>query len=112
MSDLRTESAMGAAATDTGTVVAMFETYDRALAARDALVSAGIDRSRIEILAQSGTPQDATFHYEHNDEGIWGAIKRFFTPDEDTHVYAEGIRRGELSPNFGDGVKDQAAAWA
>jgi hypothetical protein len=88
MSDLRTESAMGAAAGDTGTVVAMFETYDRALAARDALVSAGIDRSRIEILAQSGSLQDTSFHY------------------------AEGIRRGELSPNFGDGVKDQAAAWA
>ena len=23
-----------------------------------------------------------------------------------------GVKRGELSPNFGDGVKDQAAAWA
>ena len=55
MSDIRTQSSMGAAAGDTGTVVAMFETYDRALAARDVLVSAGIDRSRIEILAQSGT---------------------------------------------------------
>ena len=67
MSDLRTESAMGTAATDTGTVVAMFETYDRALAARDALVSAGIDRSRIEILAQSRPAEDTTFHYERND---------------------------------------------
>lgn len=107
MSDLRTESAMGAAATDTGTVVAMFETYDRALAARDALVSAGIDRSRIEILAQSGTPQDATFHYEHNDEGIWGAIKRFFMPDEDTHIYAEGIRRGYAMLVVHTGAGDQ-----
>ena len=82
------------AANDPGTVVAMFETYDQALAARNVLLSAGVDRSRIEIVAQSGTPQDASFEYERNDEGIWGAIKRLFMPDEDTHVYAEGIRRG------------------
>src|SRR5438105_4504886 len=107
MSDMRTQSSMGAAAGDTGTVVAMFETYDRALAARDVLVSAGIDRSRIEILAQSGTAQDASFQYERNDEGIWGAIKRFFMPDEDTHVYAEGIRRGYAMLVVRTGVGDQ-----
>jgi hypothetical protein len=80
-----------------------------ALAARDGLVSAGIDRSRIEILAQSGTAQDASFHYERNDEGVWGAIKRVFMPDEDTHVYAEGIRRGyaTLVVRAGDGDQEQ-----
>jgi uncharacterized protein (TIGR02271 family) len=109
MSDIRTQTSMGAAAADAGTVVAMFETYDRALAARDVLVSAGIDRSRIEILAQSGTAQDASFHYERNEEGIWGAIKRFFMPDEDSHVYAEGIRRGYamLVVRTGAGDQDQ-----
>jgi len=109
MSDTRTQTSMGAAAGDAGTIVAMFETYDRALAARDVLVSAGIDRSRIEILAQSGTAQDASFHYERNDEGIWGAIKRLFMPDEDTHVYAEGIRRGYamLVVRAGDGDQEQ-----
>src|SRR2546421_8639265 len=88
MSDLRTQTSMGAAG-DAGTIVAMFETYDRALAARDVLVSAGIDRSRIEILAQSGTAQDASFHYERNDEGIWGAIKKLFMPNDESHLYAE-----------------------
>jgi uncharacterized protein (TIGR02271 family) len=109
MSDTRTQTSMGAAAGDTGTIVAMFESYDRVLAARDLLVSAGIDRSRIEILAQSGTAQDASFHYERNDEGIWGAIKRLFMPDEDTHVYAEGIRRGYamLVVRAGDGDQEQ-----
>src|SRR4051794_24049714 len=107
MSDTRTQMSMGAAAGDTGTIVAMFETYDRALAARDVLVSAGIDRSRIEILAQSGTAQDASFHYERNDEGIWGAIKRLFMPDEDTHVYAEGIRRGYAMLVVRSGAGDQ-----
>jgi hypothetical protein len=64
MSDIRTQTSMGAAADDIGTIAALFETYDRALAARDVLVSAGIDRSRTEILAQSGTTQDASFNYE------------------------------------------------
>ncbi len=94
MSDLRTQTSSEGAAGDAGTIVAMFETYDRALTARDVLGSAGIDRSRIEILAQSSTAQDASFHYERSDEGIWGAIKRLFMPDEDTHVFAEGVRRG------------------
>ena len=107
MSDIRTQTSMGAAAGDTGTVVAMFETYDRALTARDVLVSAGIDRSRIEILAQSGTPEDVSFHYERNDEGIWGAIKRLFMPDDESHLYAEGIRRGYAMLVVRTGAGDQ-----
>ena len=107
MSDIKAQTTMGAAAGDAGSVVAMFETYDRARAARDALVSAGIDRSRTEILAQSGAMEDASFHYERNDQGIWGAIKRFFMPDEDTHLYAEGIRRGYAMLIVRTGAGDQ-----
>jgi len=107
MSDIRTQSSMGAAAGNARTVVAMFETYDRARAARDVLVSAGIDRSRIEILAQSGTAQDASFHYERNDEGIWGAIKKLFMPDDEGHLYAEGIRRGYAMLVVRTGAGDQ-----
>jgi uncharacterized protein (TIGR02271 family) len=107
MSDMRTNTSMRPASDDTGQVVAMFETYDRARAARDALVSAGIDRTRLEILAQSGTAQDASFNYDRNEEGIWGAIKRFLMPDEDTHVYAEGIRRGYAMLVVRTGLGDQ-----
>jgi len=107
MSDIRTQSSMGAAAGDTGTVVAMFETYDRALAARDVLVSAGIDRSRIEVLARSGGAEDASFHYERNDEGIWGAIKSLLMPDDESHIYAEGIRRGYAMLVVRTGAGDQ-----
>jgi uncharacterized protein (TIGR02271 family) len=109
MSDARTPMSMETTAGDSGTVVTMFETYDRARAARDALASAGIDRSRIEILAQSSGAGDASFHYDRNDEGFWGAIKRFFTPDDDTHLYAEGLRRGYavLVVHVGAGDQDQ-----
>ena len=75
-------------------VVAMFETYDRARMARDALISEGIDRSRMELLDRSATEEDASFRYERNEEGIWAAIKNFLMPDDESHVYAEGIGRG------------------
>jgi uncharacterized protein (TIGR02271 family) len=107
MSDIRTQSSMGTAAGDTGTVVAMFETYDRARAARDVLVSAGIDRSRIEVLAQSSGAEDASFHYNRNDQGIWGAIKSLFVPDDESHLYVEGIRRGYAMLVVRTGAGDQ-----
>jgi uncharacterized protein (TIGR02271 family) len=75
-------------------VVAMFETYDQASAARDALVAAGIDRGRIELLDRSARAEDASFHYERNEGGFWSALSGMFMPDEDSHVYAEGLHRG------------------
>jgi len=77
-------------------VVAMFETYDGARAARDALVSAGIDRSRIELLGRQATEDDTSFRYERNDEGFWAAVKSMFVPDDERHLYAEGIHRGHI----------------
>jgi uncharacterized protein (TIGR02271 family) len=31
---------------------------------------------------------------ERNEGGIWGALTGMFMPDEDSHVYAEGLHRG------------------
>lgn len=74
-------------------IVAVYETYDRARSARDELTGAGIPASDIEILdaKESGwqSSSDTT-----SSEGFWGALKRLFAPDEDTHSYAEGLRRG------------------
>ena len=75
-------------------VVAMFETYDQASAARDALVTAGIDRARIELLDRSAKAEDASFPYERNEAGIWGALSGMSMPNDDSHVYAEGLHRG------------------
>src|SRR5438477_12445108 len=58
-------------------------------------------------LAQSGTAQDASFHYERNDEGIWGAIKKLFMADDESHLYAEGIRRGYAMLVVRTGAGDQ-----
>jgi len=63
-------------------VVAAFENADRARAAREALVEAGIDNVNIELLEQ------------RSDLDSWAAIKRHAVPDEDAHLYAEGLGRG------------------
>ena len=74
-------------------IVAVYETTERASAARDMLIKAGVPAGAIEMLDQSQmaptTPAgDAT------DHGIWGSLKSLFVPDEDAYGYAEGVRRG------------------
>lgn len=88
-------------------VVAMFETYDGARAARDALISAGIDRSRIELLDRSAAEDDTSFRYERNEEGFWAGVKSLFVPDDERHVYAEGINRGHAMLVVRGSVGDQ-----
>ena len=75
-------------------IVAMFETYKQARAARDKLVDSGLSSSEIELLDRNAEPTDATAPYERTSTGFWGAIKRMFVPDEDAHGYAEGLERG------------------
>lgn len=96
----RADTGVGAQA-DVGTadynsnqVVAMFESNAQAMAARDALEAAGIERSRTRVMDSSGTDAEARSYDVQRDEGLWGAIKSLFMPDEDAHVYAEGVRRG------------------
>jgi hypothetical protein len=63
-------------------IVAAFENADRAHAAREALVEAGIDTAKIELLDN------------RSDLDSWTAVKRHGIPDEDAHLYAEGLGRG------------------
>jgi uncharacterized protein (TIGR02271 family) len=63
-------------------IVAAFENADRAGAARQALVEAGINNPDLELLDK------------RSDLDSWTAIKRHALPDEDAHLYAEGMDRG------------------
>jgi len=63
-------------------IVAAFENADRARAAREALAAAGIDNANIELLEN------------RSDLDNWTAMKRHAVPDEDAHLYAEGLGRG------------------
>lgn len=77
-----------------GQIVAMFGTFERARAARDRLAEEGIPSSDMDIVNRDAETGYSNFDYERNDQGFWGAIKRFFVPDEDAYGYAEGLRRG------------------
>jgi len=63
-------------------IVVVFENTARATEARQALVGAGIDNLRMELLDNRG------------DLVNWGAFKRHSVPEDDTHLYTEGLRRG------------------
>lgn len=97
MTDYREPQANTAsvAADESKQIAAMFETNAKAVSARDALISDGVSPSSIEIVDQSSLPADASEDVENRPQpGLWESIKRFFMPDEDAHVYAEGVRRG------------------
>ena len=63
-------------------IIAVFENDNRARAARDALVAGGFGHDRIEIWDQ------------RTGSGSWAAMKKWSLPDEDCHLYAEGLHRG------------------
>jgi len=63
-------------------IVAVFENTTQATEARQALVGAGIDNARMELLDS------------RSDHENWSAVRRHGVPEEDTHLYAEGLGRG------------------
>ncbi len=79
-------------------IVAMFETFERARAARDRLIEEGIPAADMELMnrdADAGAGY-SSFDYERTDEGFWGGVKRLFGGGhEHSAAYAEGLRRGQ-----------------
>ena len=63
-------------------IVAVFENTERAATAREALIGDGIDNARMELIDR------------RSDLDNWAAMKQHALPDEDTHLFAEGLGRG------------------
>ena len=76
-------------------IVAVYETMAQANAARDALVSAGVDTSAVQVIDQASqnVGGGASGAYT-TDDSFWGSIKSLFAPDEDTHAYGHAIAQG------------------
>ena len=86
-----------ASATEAGRryqVVAMFDSFEKARAARDRLIEEGIPRADMDLINRDPEAGQSSFDYERSNEGFWGAVKRFFVPDEHATGYTEGLRRG------------------
>jgi uncharacterized protein (TIGR02271 family) len=76
-------------------IVAMFNSFERARAARDRLLEEGIPSADMDIITQDAAPGYSNYDYERTDEGFWGAVKRFFLPEEHAAGYTEALRRGQ-----------------
>ena len=63
-------------------IVAVFDSAEKARAARNTLMGAGIPNDRMEIVE----------HRTSTDN--WTTLKNYSIPDEDCHLYAEGLGRG------------------
>ena len=86
--------ATGLAGSQGAQIVAMFATFEQARAARDRLAQDGIPAADMDIVNRDAEAGYSSFDYERSDEGFWGAVKRFFVPDEHATLYTEGLRRG------------------
>ena len=71
-------------------IVAMYDTDADARRAMQALVDQGFPPSAMHVVARPGDTMDTTAA----DEGLWGAIKSLFVPDEDRTTFNHAITRG------------------
>jgi len=74
------------------TLTALFDTRADAEAGRQRLLDARVDADNIKIHDKSSV--GATGYSTREEPGLWTSIKNAFLPDEDRHVYEEGVRRG------------------
>lgn len=72
------------------TITALYESKSDADRARDSLKDAGIAGHCIDIHDQGGSELEGA----HGQSGFMGKVRDFFAGHEDSHGYAEGMRRG------------------
>jgi uncharacterized protein (TIGR02271 family) len=78
------------------TVTALFDSREEAENARIQLTQARIGAERVRIVDQSHTSGSGSGSGSSSGdgEGFWSSLKSAFMPEEDSHAYEEGIRRG------------------
>ena len=77
----------------TRSITALFDTQTAADKARRDLLAAGLTADAIQIVEGGATTASGTTA-SSEPHGFWESLKGMFLPDEDRHVYAEGLRRG------------------
>lgn len=90
------------------TVIAFFDTYPQAEAARDALVAAGVAHQDVTLKARceptyASDATSAEYSAPAANEGLLASIERFFEslfvtapPEREAAQYAEAVRRGAV----------------
>lgn len=75
-------------------IVALYETDEDARSARDKLVAAGLEAGAVQVTDRQADRMAGGVDYEKGDQGIWGAIKGLFMPDDDAHAYNHAVDKG------------------
>ena len=77
-------------------VTALFDSRSDAENAIGRLVNAGVPQDRIGLMPgdESDASDDAGASSCTEPRGFWGSLGDWLLPDEDRHVYAEGLSRG------------------
>lgn len=92
------------------TYTALYEQRADAESAQRELQALGIiDADGISIADRTTSGFSEERYSTQEDKGIWASIKGAFLPDEDRHVYEEGVRRGGflLTVNVDETAADQ-----
>lgn len=76
------------------TIAALFSDHQQAVQARDALTEAGFDDVSVTQHTETLDGDGAYEARPSHEHGFWESIKDFFSGDDDTHAYGEGVRRG------------------
>jgi uncharacterized protein (TIGR02271 family) len=74
------------------TITALFDTRADAEAGRQRLLDANLDADHVRIHDKSSIGE--TGYSSPTQPGMWASIRNAFLPDEDRHIYEEGVRRG------------------
>jgi len=89
------EASTRAAGYGNRTITAFFDDRSQAESAVERLVTAGIPRGQIRLVAGDGESSTRTAAQESTGgRGFWDMLADLFMPDEDRYAYAEGLRRG------------------
>ena len=75
-------------------IVALYETRPQAEAAKAKLVAAGVDSGVVQVMDREADRMAGGVDYESGNQGLWGAVKSMFMPDEDAHAYSHAMGAG------------------
>ena len=76
------------------TVTAFFDTRAAAEKAKVDVITAGVPANMVSIIEGNERAVQTTTAGGAKDVGFWDSVKNLFAPEEDKHVYAEGLHRG------------------
>ncbi len=80
-------------------IVALYDTDTQAHTAKEMLVASGFSAAALQVLARDAAPASATTdaastHPAADTEGLWGAIRSLFVPDEERTTFNTAIAHG------------------